>query len=231
MRLDKFLWEKGTRSELKKLIKKGIVTVDGKVVTDSGFQVNEESQVYFDGKLVKYREFIYLVMNKPPGVISATFDKKLPTVIDLLKEEYRRFEPFPVGRLDIDTEGLLIITNDGELAHNLTSPKKDVKKTYLAKTEPPMDTDDVKIFEEGMDLGDFVTKPAELKFTDTPEIVYITISEGKFHQVKRMCEKCGKKVTYLKRVSIGNLCLGDESQAGEIYEISKDELINQIEEE
>lgn len=228
MRLDKFLWELGSRSEIKKLLKTGAVTVDGKQIKDGGFQVNENSEVYFGDKKVKYREFIYLVMNKPQGVISATWDKKLPVVVDLIDEEYKKFEPFPVGRLDIDTEGLLIITNDGKLTHELTSPKKNITKKYFAKTCPPMEESDVEAFEKGMDLGDFTTLPGKLEFTDNPEEVYITICEGKFHQVKRMCEKCGKAVTFLKRVAIGGLNLDGSLEAGNVKEISKEQLTDKI---
>ncbi len=228
MRLDKFLWELGSRSEIKKLLKTGAVTVDGKQVKDGRFQVNESSEVYFGETKIKYREFVYLIMNKPQGIISATWDKKMPVVVDLIDEEYKKFEPFPVGRLDIDTEGLLIITNDGKLTHELTSPKKNITKKYFAKTEPPMEKADAAAFEKGMDLGDFTSLPGKLEFTDNPEEVYITICEGKFHQVKRMCEKCGKTVTFLKRVSIGGLTLDECLATGEVLEVSKDELVNKI---
>ena len=228
MRLDKFLWELGSRSEIKKLLKTGVVTVDGKVIKDGGFQVTENSLVCFNDEEIKYREFIYLIMNKPQGVISATWDKNLPVVVDLIDEEYKKFEPFPVGRLDIDTEGLLIITNDGKLTHELTSPKKNIQKKYFAKTVPPMDKEDAAAFEAGMDLGDFISLPGKLEFTDNPEEVYITICEGKFHQVKRMCEKCGKTVTFLKRVSIGGLYLDDDLDTGNVKEISKSQLVDKI---
>lgn len=228
MRLDKFLWELGSRSEIKKLLKTGAVTVDGKVVKDGGFQVTESSIVCFGDQKIEYREFIYLIMNKPQGYVSATWDKKMPVVIDLIDEEYKKFEPFPVGRLDIDTEGLLIITNDGKLTHELTSPKKNIQKKYFARTNPPMEKEDIKLFQEGMDLGDFTTLPGELEFTDNPEEVYITICEGKFHQVKRMCEKCGKTVTFLKRVSIGGLSLDSFLDTGNVKEITKEELTDKI---
>ena len=228
MRLDKFLWELGSRSEIKKLLKTGAVTVDGKVVKDGGFQVTESSIVCFGDQKIEYREFIYLIMNKPQGYVSATWDKKMPVVIDLIDEEYKKFEPFPVGRLDIDTEGLLIITNDGKLTHELTSPKKNIQKKYFARTNPPMEKEDIKLFQEGMDLGDFTTLPGELEFTDNPEEVYITICEGKFHQVKRMCEKCGKTVTFLKRVSIGGLSLDSFLDTGNVKEITKEELTEKI---
>ena len=229
MRLDKFLSSVGTRSEVKKLIKKGLVSVGGETVTDSGFQVSETDEtVMYMGERVLYREFVYIIMNKPRGYVSATWDKHQPVVVDILSEELKRFEPFPVGRLDIDTEGLLILTNDGDLTHKLISPKKDVSKTYFARTDVPMEDADAKLFEAGMDLGDFTSKPAKLEFTDNPNEVYITISEGKFHQVKRMCEKCGKKVVFLKRISIGKLKLKDGLGIGEYYEVSKDELTASI---
>lgn len=228
LRLDKYLWELGSRSEIKKLLKTGVVTVDGAPVKDGSFQVKDGSRVCYMGEEIIYREFIYLVMNKPQNTVSATYDKKLPVVTDLLPEEYKKFEPFPVGRLDIDTEGLLIITNDGKLSHEITSPKKQVFKKYFAVTDIPMEKSDVRLFEDGMDLGDFKTLPAKLEFTDNPNEVYITICEGKFHQVKRMCEKCGKSVTFLKRVSIGNLRLAPESKPGDIYETDKDALIELI---
>jgi len=228
VRLDKYLGSVGTRSEIKKLLKTGIVTVDGKTVKDGGFHVNEESVVLCEGKRIIYKEFIYLILNKPEGYVSATWDKHKPVVVDLLSDEYKRFEPFPVGRLDIDTEGMLILTNDGELAHNLTSPKKDVTKTYMAITDVPMEKKDAEMFALGMDLGDFVAKPGTLEFSDDEYTVFITVSEGKFHQVKRMCEKCGKKVEYLKRVAIGNMKLKPDMKIGDIIEVTKDELLDMI---
>lgn len=228
MRIDKFLWELGTRSEIKKLLKTGVITVDGATVKDGGFQVKDNSVVRYMGNEIKYREFIYLIMNKPRDVVSATWDKKLAVVTDLLTEEHKKFEPFPVGRLDIDTEGLLILTNDGKLAHEITSPKKKVYKKYLAITNPPMEAEDAKAFEDGMNLGDFTTLPGKLEFSDNPEQVFITICEGKFHQVKRMCEKCGKTVTYLKRVAIGGLELNDDMAPGDIRETDKTDLTRLI---
>ena len=146
MRLDKFLWELGSRSEIKKLLKSSTVTVDGVPIKDGGYQVKDTSVVCYMGEEIKYREFIYIIMNKPQNTVSATFDKKLPVVTDLLPDEYKKFEPFPVGRLDIDTEGLLILTNDGKLAHEITSPKKQVYKKYFAVTDIHMEKEDVKVF-------------------------------------------------------------------------------------
>lgn len=228
MRLDKFLASVGTRSEVKKILKTGVITVNGETVKKGDFQVKENDVVLCNGEPVIYKEFIYLLLNKPAGYVSAVWDKKYPVVVDLIPDEYKRFEPYPVGRLDIDTEGLLIITNDGELTHNLTSPKKDLNKKYLAATDVPLEESDKALFSAGMDLGDFVARPAQLELTDEPHKAYITISEGKFHQVKRMCSKCGKNVTYLKRVAIGSMTVDEVPCTGDIKEVTKDELLNKI---
>ena len=170
MRLDRFLAECGfgTRSEVKKLIKSGVVTVLGKEKLRPETPVQPQNdRVLVGGKEAKYREFIYLLMNKPAGYVSATWDKKLPTVIDLVPREYLHFEPFPVGRLDIDTEGLLILTNDGELSHRLLSPKHHVIKTYVARVENPIAAADIAAFEKGLDLGEFVTLPASCRLKTT----------------------------------------------------------------
>lgn len=228
MRLDKYLWELGTRTEIKKLLKTGAVQVDGQIVKDGGTQVNENSDVVYMGKKHIYREFVYLVMNKPKGVVCATRDNHLPVVTDIIDEQYKKFQAFPVGRLDIDTEGLLILTNDGPLCHDLTSPKKKLYKKYLAITQPAMEPADAEKFLSGIDLGDFVTMPGNLEFTSTPEQVVVTICEGKFHQVKRMCEKCGKTVTYLKRISIGDFSIPDNMKPGDVIEMTKQELLDLI---
>lgn len=229
MRLDRFLAECGfgTRNDVKKLIKSGRVTISGETASRPESQLDPNTcQVVVDGKAANYREFVYLMMNKPAGYVSATWDKKLPTVIDLLPEEYLHFETFPVGRLDIDTEGLLLLTNDGALTHKLLSPKKHVTKTYVAEIENPIDTDDIKLFEQGMDLGDFVTLPASLvPLTQTkPYFAEVTICEGKFHQVKRMFEKVGNKVVYLKRIKMKNLNLDTNLKPGEVRELTEAEL-------
>ena len=228
MRLDKYLTNLGTRSEVKKILKTGIIAVNGETVKKGDIKIKETDIVTCNGEPVMYKEFVYLLMNKPAGYISAVWDKKQPVVTDLLPDEYKRFEPYPVGRLDIDTEGLLIITNDGELTHNLTSPKKDLNKKYFATTDIPFEENDKEIFTHGMDLGDFTAKPATLEITDKPNEAYITVSEGKFHQVKRMCAKCGKTVTFLKRVAIGNLTIDEVPHTGDIKEVTKDELLNKI---
>ena len=228
MRLDKFIVSCGmaTRSEVKKLVKQGRVTVDGITAVKSDEKIDENTSVVcLDGEQLDYREFIYLMLNKPSGYVSATYDAKLPTVIDLVPEEYLHFEPFPVGRLDIDTEGLLILTNDGKLAHELTSPKKHVYKTYYAELDADMEDADIEIFKNGIKLDeDFTTLPAELVITEDRKKVYISICEGKFHQVKRMCQKVGKNVVYLERVKMGGLELDGSLERGTVRELTNNEI-------
>lgn len=226
MRLDKYIAACGneSRKDVKKLIKQGLVTVDGVVCTKAELQVNEKSIVCVSGKEIYYRQFVYLMMNKPSGYVSAVFDKKYPVVTDLVGEEYAHFNVFPAGRLDIDTEGLLILTNDGQLAHEVTSPKKNVYKRYFARVDKPMDENDIKAFKQGMEFKEFTAKPAMLEITENPCEVYIEIAEGKFHQVKRMCERTGKNVIYLKRVGIGSLKLDANLKSGEVRELSGEEL-------
>ena len=214
-RIDKILSNLGygSRSELKKFCKNGLVKVNGKVINNPGVQVDvENDEIIFDGEKVTYKEFIYLMLNKPDGYISATFDKRDPIVLDLIDKEDLVFEPFPVGRLDKDTEGLLVLTNDGQLAHRVLSPKKHVPKTYYAKIEGIVTEEDIKAFAEGVTLDDgYETMPAELIILKSDEIseIELTIHEGKFHQVKRMFESVDKKVIYLKRLSMGKLKLDE----------------------
>ncbi|SFE99011.1 16S rRNA pseudouridine516 synthase [Paenibacillus catalpae] len=235
MRLDKLLSHTGygTRSEIKKLVKQGKVTVAGKVAKDSGLLVDPElDEVAFDGERVLYREVIYLMMNKPPGVISATEDRRERTVIDLLEPEDQLMEPFPVGRLDKDTVGLLLLTNDGQLAHELLSPRKHVPKTYEAVVQGDVGEEDQELFKAGVTLDDgYVTMPAHLKILkkDSGEggvnsFISLTIMEGKFHQVKRMFEAVGKKVVYLKRVSMGPLELDADLEEGTYRELTDEEV-------
>ncbi|MEK4627578.1 MAG: pseudouridine synthase [Solibacillus sp.] len=234
MRLDKLLANMGygSRKEVKVLLKQKAVTVDGETVKDASMHVNPETQnVSVFGERVEYIEFIYIMMNKPPGVISATEDKYDQTVIDLLDPYVQHFEPFPVGRLDKDTEGLLLITNDGNLAHNLLSPKKHVPKWYYARIEGVVTEDDVKAFAHGVTLDDgYHTKPGELVILSSGEQseIELMIQEGKFHQVKRMFEAVGKKVTYLKRLSMGSLKLDEELLLGDYRELTEEELKNLI---
>ena len=234
-RIDKILSNLGygSRSELKKFCKNGLVKVNGKVINNPGVQVDvENDEIIFDGEKVTYKEFIYLMLNKPDGYISATFDKRDPIVLDLIDKEDLVFEPFPVGRLDKDTEGLLVLTNDGQLAHRVLSPKKHVPKTYYAKIEGIVTEEDIKAFAEGVTLDDgYETMPAELVILKSDEIseIELTIHEGKFHQVKRMFESVDKKVIYLKRLSMGKLQLDKNLALGEYRELT-DEEIKMIEE-
>jgi len=236
MRLDKLLGNLGygTRSEIKKYCKQGLVMVNGLEVKKSDTHVDPESdEIVFNGELVNYREFIYLLLNKPAGYVSATFDKHDPTVLDIIGDEYLAFEPFPVGRLDKDTEGLLVITNDGKLSHRVLSPKNHVPKKYYAVINSQVEQMDVDIFKKGVYIGeDYTTKPAELQIIKTFDAedgsvhsqVYVTISEGKFHQVKRMFEAIGKKVIYLKRVQMGGLVLDEDLELGEYRELTEVEV-------
>lgn len=234
-RIDKILSNLGygSRSELKKFCKNGLVKVNGKVINNPGVQVDvENDEIIFDGEKVTYKEFIYLMLNKPDGYISATFDKRDPIVLDLIDKEDLVFEPFPVGRLDKDTEGLLVLTNDGQLAHRVLSPKKHVPKTYYAKIEGVVTEDDIKAFAKGVTLDDgYETMPAELVILKSDEIseIELTIHEGKFHQVKRMFESVDKKVIYLKRLSMGKLQLDKNLALGEYRELT-DKEIKMIEE-
>lgn len=234
-RLDKILAHMGfgTRSEIRRMVKAGSVILDGAAVRDSGVQVDPESQIItVDGERVVYREFIYLMLNKPQGVISATEDSRERTVLDLLDKSFLHFEPFPVGRLDKDTEGLLLLTNDGKLAHNLLSPRKHVPKTYFAEVEGAVTEADAEAFRRGVALDDgYVTMPAELVIlTEGDPLagrvskIELTIKEGKFHQVKRMFQAVGKKVVFLKRISMGPLLLDEYLAPGEYRELTADEL-------
>ncbi len=235
LRIDKILSNVGygSRAEIKKYCKYGIIFVNGQVVNNPGLQVDPENdEIIFDGEKVNYREFVYIMLNKPGGYISATYDKFDPIVLDLIDPSYLVFEPFPVGRLDKDTEGLLVLTNDGQLSHRVLSPKKHVPKTYYAKVEGVVTNDDILLFEDGVVLDDgYKTMPSQLKILKSDEIseIELTIHEGKFHQVKRMFESVGKKVVYLKRLSMGNLKLDESLALGEYRELTIDE-IKQMEE-
>ncbi len=230
-RLDKILANTGfgSRKEVKQAIKKGMVDVDGITVKDPAFQVDpDRQQITFQGEAIYYREFIYLMMNKPAGVISATHDPVETTVIDLLDDFHRHFSPFPAGRLDKDTEGLLLITNDGKLAHRLLSPSKHVPKTYFARVNGPLSVEEIDSFRTGIRLDDgYITLPAELSILQSGEEssdAKVTIYEGKYHQIKRMFAALGKKVLYLKRISMGDLSLDPAIDPGEYRELSPKEL-------
>lgn len=229
IRLDKYLADMGagTRTEVKKQIRQGQVTVDGEVVKKPEIKVEPGVNIICClGRKIEYQDFEYYMLNKPAGVISATEDKKEETVVDLIREKSRK-DLFPVGRLDRDTEGLLLITNDGMLAHELLSPKKHVNKVYYAKIRGCVNDTDVKSFQEGVDIGEKMpTMPARLTILHSGEESEITleIQEGKFHQVKRMFEAVGKEVAYLKRLSMGSLVLDKTLEAGEYRKLNKKEL-------
>lgn len=231
MRLDKFLSHTGfgSRKEVKQLLKKKVVMVNGKVVKKGDYILNlNQDHIFVNGETIIYQEFIYLMLNKPAGYLSATEDNFQKTVIELLQPEEQYFNPFPVGRLDKDTEGLLLLTNNGELAHFLLSPKKHVKKTYYAEVTGVMNLEDIKLFKEGIILKDgYKCLPAELKIieqTNQTSKVLITVEEGKFHQVKRMVLACGKEVKYLKRLSMASLKLDETLKSGEYRPLDKEEL-------
>ncbi|VTX73592.1 Ribosomal small subunit pseudouridine synthase A [Granulicatella adiacens] len=231
MRLDKCLADcgLGTRSEVKSLLKAKRITVNGKVVTNGKVQVNPETDVIlFDGEKIQYEEFVYIMMNKPKGVVSATEDNLHKTVLDLIDPLYFKKGVFPVGRLDIDTHGLLLLTNDGELAHRLLSPKKHVTKIYHARVEGVMTPEDAAAFERGIVLSDGTEcMPARLDILSTTQdesVVQIHLKEGKFHQVKRMVKACGKTVVDLERLTMVPLKLDERLALGESRPLTEEEL-------
>lgn len=233
MRLDKYLAEMGvgTRQEVKKQIRQGKAAVNGTVVKAADTKIDETSdEVTICGRNISYVSYEYYMLNKPAGVVSATEDRRDTTVIDLIKEKKRK-DLFPVGRLDKDTEGLLLITNDGDLAHRLLAPKKHVDKVYYAKIDGMVTEEDVKRFAEGIDIGaeeEEMTRPAKLDIMKSAEEseIRLTIHEGKFHQVKRMFLAVGKEVTYLKRERMGTLCLDENLKLGEYRLLTEEEIEN-----
>lgn len=239
VRLDKFLADAGTgtRSEVKKYIQKGQVQVNGKPAKKPELKVTEEDQIVMNGQEIHAApEYVYYLFNKPAGCVSATEDSRDKTVLDYIEEKDRRKGLFPVGRLDKDTEGFLLITDEGLLAHELLSPKKHVDKTYYAKVSGKVTEEDSAKLAEGVDIGEKdLTRPARLEILSTWEVdtesgrgweseIRLTIHEGKFHQVKRMMEALGKKVTYLKRLSMGPLALPPDLSAGKYRPLTEKEL-------
>lgn len=226
MRLDKFLCDTAgfTRTEAKNAVKKGQIAVNGQVQKAADFKVKENTDtVTFQGKPLSYATFHYYMLHKPAGVITATEDKKESTVMDILREEKVK-NLFPVGRLDKDTEGLLLITDDGELAHNLLSPKKHVDKEYLVKVRDSISEEDCRKLSEGVDIGDEKpTAPAKVERVAEKEIL-LTIREGRFHQVKRMLQAVGNEVLYLKRLSMGSLRLPKDLEKGAYRSLSEEEI-------
>lgn len=236
MRLDKLLAHTGfgTRKEVKKIIKDKYIEVNGEVVTNPGTKVDPDvDDVRVGGERIYYEEFVYYMLNKPAGVISATEDYIHETVLDLLDPADLVQEPHPVGRLDIDTEGLLILTNDGQLTHQLTSPKKEVDKEYYAEIDGIVNEEDILRFEEGLilieDDEEYKTLPAKLEILEVDEEtneskVHVTIQEGKFHQVKRMFRAVGKNVMYLKRIRMNHLELDPQLALGDYRPLTNEEL-------
>ncbi len=229
LRLDKYLADMGvgTRSEIKLYIRKGRVRLNQELCTKPEQKVQPgKDRVTFDDSPVDYIKYQYFMLHKPAGVVSATEDNVSTTVLELIQDRKCK-DMFPVGRLDKDTEGLLLITNDGELAHRLLSPKKHVDKVYYAKIEGRVTKEDAAAFELGVDIGEeAVTLPAKLKILVSADIseIELTIQEGKFHQVKRMFEAVEKKVLYLKRLSMGSLVLDQALKPGEYRELTEEEL-------
>lgn len=230
MRLDKYVsMVLGiTRNEARQSIKSGAIKIEFKNNLKNDDSINEITDVvYYNGKKLEYIKYIYIMLNKPQGYLSATFDKSSPTVVDLVKE-YQNYNLAMVGRLDKDTEGLFLLTNDGKFAHNLTSPKKDLFKKYYVEIDGSWSQDDITIFEKGLEIYDgnknlFKTKPAVLEILDDDK-AYISISEGKYHQIKKMCLKVGKEVKYLKRIAIGSLCLDEKLALGEYRLLTVEEI-------
>lgn len=229
LRLDKYLADMGvgTRTEVKQHIRKGQVLVNDEIIKKPEYKVStEEDEVICCGQPVGYTEYEYIMLNKPQGVLSATEDRRDKTVLDLITDCNRK-DLFPVGRLDKDTEGLLLLTNDGKLAHDLLSPKKHVPKTYFAIVDGIVTKEDVTLFAEGFQVDDeFFAKPAELKILEAKDKseVHLTITEGKFHQVKRMFQAVNKPVLFLKRIQMGGLPLDPALGLGEYRNLTEEEL-------
>ena len=230
MRLDKFICSCTlfTRTEAKKIIKKGVL-VNGVVVKNVDYKIDEYvDKIEVNGEVLNYKKFIYIMLHKPKNIITATEDNFHKTVVDLLKEEDKILNPFPVGRLDKDTEGLILLTNDGELSHKLLSPKKDIDKKYYVEVNGELTFDIQNIFLNGIVIDDgYKCKSAKLEILSSDiEIskAYITISEGKFHQIKRMMRAVDLEVTYLKRLSIGNLVLDNKLKLGEYRYLTEEEI-------
>ncbi len=230
MRLDKFISNMGvgTRTEVKKMILKGKVLVNDETIKKIGFSINPDAdEISVDGEIITYQKQLYIVMNKPVDVISATDDYRHETVIDLVRETYGNRKLFPVGRLDIDTEGMIFITDDGAWSHDLMNPKKHVGKKYYAKVDGKVTEKHVKLFKSGLTLEDeTVIRPSilEILVSDDLSEIELTLEEGKYHQVKRMFEHVDMEVVYLKRFQIGGLKLDEDIALGDYRELTEEEL-------
>lgn len=228
MRLDKIVASTGeySRSEATNLIKYGVVLVNGVPASSGADKYDPETdEIVVKGVCISYSKYHYIMMNKPAGVLSATDDNRDKTVLDLLPEKYRKMKLFPAGRLDKASEGLMLLTNDGDYAHRVISPNKKVFKKYYIETDGILCDADCETVEKGIELKDFTTLPGKMEIISSGECskAYVYIREGKFHQVRRMLQYLGKTVTYLKRVSIGNLVLDEKLSAGEFREMSAEE--------
>ena len=224
-RLDKFLCDLniGTRSQVKTFIQKGLVTVNGEIIKKPEYKVSDTDSVCYQGQALSGEQYAYYMLHKPAGIISATEDKFQTTVLEYFKEEPCK-NLYPVGRLDKDTEGLLLITNDGELGHRLLSPRHHIPKTYYVEFEHSITETEIALLETGVDIGEKnVTLPAKIEIIDE-KTLYITITEGKFHQIKRMFEAVNNKVIYLKRISMGNLALDDSLPKGHYRRLTIEEI-------
>ncbi len=225
MRLDKFLVHMGigSRKEVKSCIKKKRVKVNGHIVIKPEMNIDENTdEIMLDDEVIHYTEYYYIMLNKPGGYLSATTDTSQPTVLDLI-DGYEHVDLFPIGRLDKDTEGLMILTNDGQLAHYLLSPKHHIEKVYYALLDKDVEEEDYIAFSEGIKLKDFTTMPAKLERIGEKE-VYVSIHEGKFHQIKRMFASRGKEVVYLKRIKMGNIELDYGLSLGEYRLLTQEEI-------
>lgn len=225
MRLDKYLADvlKISRQNAKKLIKDKEVLVNDNIVSNINIIIDEQKDcVIVNNQMLQYQKYIYLMMNKPKGYLSATFDNSNPTIIELVPQQFNFKDLSIVGRLDKDTEGLILLSNDGAFIHNITSPKKHISKKYYVEYSGVLLSDAVSYVENGIEIDDYKTLPGKLELIDSNK-AYITIYEGKFHQVKKMFEKLNTKVEYLKRVQIGSLQLGD-LKIGEVKELTLDDL-------
>lgn len=229
-RLDKILSNMGygSRRDVKKYIKEGLIKVNNETVLNSDYKLDPyEDIIFFKDEEVVYKKYIYLMMNKPQGLVSSTDDPLTKTVIDLLSDDYLIYNPFPVGRLDKDTEGLLIISNDGKMAHELLSPRKGVNKKYYVEVDGVIEEEHIIVFREGVVLDDgYKALPAELEIIESSIFskAYVTIQEGKYHQVKRMFQSINMEVLYLKRISMGLLELDEALGKGQYRELREDEL-------
>lgn len=229
MRLDKYLTNQGigSRSQVKELIKSKKVFVNNVLENKPERHIDENNDIVsLDGVNLEYNKFYYYMLNKPPGVLTAVKDNNYKTVMDIMDVTPKE-GLFPVGRLDKDTEGLLLITNDGELSHNLLSPKKHVNKTYYVELNGELIASDIDLFAKGLDIGEKnITKPAKLEILSGRNRAYITITEGKYHQVKRMFQAIGLTVTFLKRISMGSLILDKNLKSGGYRKLTEEEISN-----